>query len=1057
MSTNINTEKYNNLPALYSNAGKVVNAEFSIKVDYTEISTDSNKFTFVGTSIKRASGNWQSTGLVVGDVITISFASQIAPSGLKTFTRTITYINGDLIYIDSALPAPWTNLVFPTSGQVGGIIMKINKSPQAIEFQFNLTKNGVQSNDSLIDGELNRFVYNGAHLLAVNGTGSFTQLGNKSGGIFGSAVPVITRLADTTASIFSYKNFKITFTFVDWTIYNENDIFTAGNCVAPYITVKTYPLIGNPNGVQKDTNGAKEANTGYFNENYNGGQNPYTLIAPINWTDLSNNPIDKMNYLGASKFSVGLTDPFAPNSASRYRIGLAFRPKNDDLYKNKLSSMANNVMLITPLYDFAPALSPSPLVFQGATNDDGVSFQLTNLMFAQSSGAVGIFGKVTPNAQAVDFFNNLGDGEREMLLWVEIKNPATSGQTTSNEVNVLIYEDDCYPAPVIASQIPDVISEVLLDHDGNDVNYYGLGVQDTVTQDDCVYEIDILLEKNKEYEGVRSAISARSIIPVDSFELESIFLPFANVPFINGIYEVNEITSRNFNLPASANRNSISVTRNTAEDTATKYGITIRYSFLNDWRYWLAQPNADNYFFDQNFPNNNKNKDWQHYQQEPYNLYVDTYLRVAGVDFYNHFKYYDAGYQNGNATATRTLTNSIGSVISNLMDNEIINLQVDFASLDSTFVNGTEWVEFTVEDFEAGNRYISSSVFERGAVAGNPFINNLINVSYIGSQTIRATAQINTALINANKVSLSYRVYSKGRFKSNGTPIYLNYRKKEDFNVVKLPSGLQPEDRGLIECCCAYDVYADLSSNDSWKNDVKGVYLKRSTSGDTATFKIKDCQNNVLTNLGTVLSFPNDPLTKGFVYNWKQYLQTYGAGVYTISVDYSISGITGTLIFGAFNLQNYSLAKLDETIRLKSLFNSYSMEEDIDFTGSNFVDTVRVAGYFGLMQPNAEVNNLITKGRKMVKTTREYLKSYELTCEPLTSCESPLILKHLLNEDGCFISDYNISNHSYLYNDFPVIVSGEINCEYPSNARLMRLKATFNDITKNKKSMYNVL
>jgi hypothetical protein len=1057
MSTNINNEKYNNLPALYSNAGKVVNAEFSIKVDYTEVSSDQNKFTFVGTTLKRASGNWQATGLVVGDVITITFNSSIAPAGPKTYTRTITYINGDLMYIDSALPSPWTNLIFPTSGQVSAMTLKAIKSPQAIEFQFNLTKNGVQSNDSFIDGELNRFVYNGAHLLAVNGTGSFTQLGNKSGGIFGSAYPVITRLADTTASIYSYKNFKITFQFVQWTIYNENDIYTAGNCVAPYITVKTYPLIGNPNGVQKDTNGAKEANTGYFNENYNGGQNPYTIVTPISWTDLSNNPIDKMNYLGASKFLVGLADPFSPNSATRYRIGLAFRPKNDDLYKNKLSSMGNNIMLITPLYDFAPSLSPSPLVFQGATNDDGVSFQLTNLMFAQTSGAVGVFGKVTPNAQAVDFFNNLGDGEREMLLWVEIKNPATSGQTTSNEVNVLIYEDDCYPAPVIASQIPDVISEILLDHNGNNTNYYGLGVRDTVTQDDCVYEIDILLERNKVYDGVKTAISARIDSPADNFELESLFLSFANVPFINGVYEVNEITSRNFNLPASANRNSISVTRNTAEDTATKYGITIRYSFLNDWRYWLAQPNADNYFFDQNFPNNNKNKDWTHYQTEGWNLHVDTYLRVAGVDFYNHFKYYDASYQNGNATATRTLTNSNGVIISNLMDNEIINLQVDFEWLDSNFTSGTEWVEFTIEDFEAGNRYISSSVFERGAVAGNPFINNLIPITVLTTQKRRATAQINTALINANKVSLSYRIYSTGVYRENGSPIYLNYRKKEDFNVVKLPSGLQPEDRGLIECCCAYDVYADLTSNDSWKNDVKGVYLKRSTSGDTATFKIKDCNNNVLTNYGTVLSFPNDPLTKGFIFNWKQYLQIYGAGVYTISVDYSISGITGTLIFGAFNLQQYSLEKLDETIRLKSLFNSYSMEEEIDFTGSNFVDTVRVAGYFGLMQPNAEVNNLITKGRKMVKTTREYLRSYELTCEPLTSCESPLILKHLLNEDGCFISDYNISNHSYLYNDFPVIVSGEINCEYPSNARLMRLKATFNDITKNKKSMYNVI
>lgn len=133
------------------------------------------------------------------------------------------------------------------------------------------------------------------------------------------------------------------------------------------------------------------------------------------------------------------------------------------------------------------------------------------------------------------------------------------------------------------------------------------------------------------------------------------------------------------------------------------------------------------------------------------------------------------------------------------------------------------------------------------------------------------------------------------------------------------------------------------------------------------------------------------------------------------------------------------------------------MEENIDFTGSNFTDTLRVGGYFGLMKPNAEINNLIDKGRKMVKTTREFVKSYELIAEPLTSCESPLLLKHLLNEDGCYISDYNISNHSYLYNDYPVILSGEVATEYPSNARVMRLKASFQDIKKINKSLYNVI
>jgi hypothetical protein len=1053
MSTNINNEKYNNLPALYANAGKLVNAEFSIKVDYTEVSTDTNKFTFVGTALKRASGTWQSTGLVVGDTITISFASAITPTGLRTYTRIVTYINGDLLYVDTPLPAPFTNLIFPTNGQVGGMIIKALKSPQSVEFQFNLTKSGVQSNDSLIDGELNRFVYNGAHLLAVNGIGYMTQLGNKSGGLF-RGLAKITRLADTSASIFSYKNFKVEFSFMDWTIFNENNIYSAGSCVAPYITVKTYPLIGNPNGVQKDTNGAKEANTGYFNENYNGGLNSYPVITPISWYDLSNNPIDKMNYLGESKFSVTLSDSFG-TSASRYRIGLAFKPLNEAFYKNKLQSMADNLMVIAPVDQFAPSTTPSSVVLAGNSNEFGVNFQISDLMFSQSSGAVTITGNVTPSSEAIDFFNDLADGERQMIMWVQIQNPTTANSTTSDEVNVLIYEDDCYPAPLIADQIPDVLSEVLLDHNGNDVDYMGLGIMETVTQDDCVYEIDILLEKDKIYDGVRTAISARVVVPEDSFELESIFISFENVPFINGIYEVNETISRNFNLPPSSNRNSVSVVRNPSEDTPTKYGISIRYSFLNDWRYWLKQNNVDNYFFDQNFPNNNKNKDWHHYQQEPWNLFVDTYLRVDGVDFYNHFKYFDATYEIGNVTLSAVLTNQNGDAITNLMANQINNLQVDFLWNDSTYNVGGYWAEFTIEDFESGNRFITSSIFERGNVANNPFVNNLLDLSLIGSQTVRAVAQIDTGLINASKVSITCRIFARGRYKENNSPIVLNYRKKQELILVKLPVNYSSENKGLNECCFEHKVFADASSNDSWKNDVKGAYIKLSSVSDTCTFIIEKC-GVTLPNLGQIITFPNDPLAKGFVYEWKQYLLAHGIGDYTIKIQYSISGVTDTLVVGKYRLQQYNVQLLNYSIRIRSVFNSANLDENIDFTGSNYEDCIRTNGYFGLMEPNVEINNLIDKGRRNVKTSREYVKTYQLDCDFLNFEQSQLVLSHLLNEDGCYLTDCNVINHSYNYNDLPVILSGELEASYPQNDRLMMLKAKFNDLIQKTKSMYNV-
>jgi len=141
----------------------------------------------------------------------------------------------------------------------------------------------------------------------------------------------------------------------------------------------------------------------------------------------------------------------------------------------------------------------------------------------------------------------------------------------------------------------------------------------------------------------------------------------------------------------------------------------------------------------------------------------------------------------------------------------------------------------------------------------------------------------------------------------------------------------------------------------------------------------------------------------------------------------------------------------------ESEFNSYNLENDFDFTGSNAVDDLRFDGYFGLMKPNTEVNNLINKGRKVVKVTREHVKSYELIAEPLGSCQSKVLLNmHLLNEDGCFITDHNAINHSYQYLDFPCVVES-VDTEYPQNARKMKLTATFGDRVKKSKSMYNVL
>jgi len=283
----------------------------------------------------------------------------------------------------------------------------------------------------------------------------------------------------------------------------------------------------------------------------------------------------------------------------------------------------------------------------------------------------------------------------------------------------------------------------------------------------------------------------------------------------------------------------------------------------------------------------------------------------------------------------------------------------------------------------------------------------------------------------------------------------MDYRKKESFKVIEIPAPLIDEDRGLIECCCAYDVIADLTDDKTWKNDKTHVFIKKTDVSDVVEFTMYKC-GVLLTNLGDLGVYPNEPLLFGFIFDWNAYLDAHGNGIYKIVISQTISGVSSTYDYASYNLQPYSYERLDETCRIRSKFNSFNVEKNIDFTGSNAVDDIRFGGLFGIMKPNTVVNNLVNKGRKVVKTTREHVPSYQLFAEPLSKCLSVPILFHLLNEDNCYITDHNICNHSYQYLDFPVSLTGDVDCSYPENARIMKLTATFGDKKLNKKSMYNV-
>lgn len=288
----------------------------------------------------------------------------------------------------------------------------------------------------------------------------------------------------------------------------------------------------------------------------------------------------------------------------------------------------------------------------------------------------------------------------------------------------------------------------------------------------------------------------------------------------------------------------------------------------------------------------------------------------------------------------------------------------------------------------------------------------------------------------------------------------MNYRNKICFDVITFPNGFEEENRlGCKELCCVpIKKLASETDNDNWKNDVTGIAIKKSDVADLVAFKVFKCGNPVqLPNLGEVGLYPQDNLVFGFIFNWQEYLNTFGAGVYTISVDFTISGVTGGYDYGQYDLKPYSIPNARGTVRVWSEPNSYSQKELIDYTNSNHKDSIRFNGFFGNRTPNTEINNLITKGRKVEKVTRENLNQYTLRTDPIEIQVSRRLFDfHFLNEDRLLISDHNESNHDYLLFDIPVVVDESPEIEYIERSRLAWITATFGDRKKLDKTYYNV-
>lgn len=286
--------------------------------------------------------------------------------------------------------------------------------------------------------------------------------------------------------------------------------------------------------------------------------------------------------------------------------------------------------------------------------------------------------------------------------------------------------------------------------------------------------------------------------------------------------------------------------------------------------------------------------------------------------------------------------------------------------------------------------------------------------------------------------------------------VFIQDRIEKSYDAIQFPVVYVEQDKGWIFSCCeTFLVLADPFDTDSWKNDINSAWIKLSDPTDQVEFKLyKD--GTETSYQPTKFPFVNEANAFYSTINWRDVFLNEGIGCYTWKVEYSISGIVSTFDWGVYNLKQYSVSNANQTARIRVKFNLIQAIEGINFTDSNVEDSLRFYGYIGERQPNMEIDNLIYQNRTMKSVIRQNLNEYTITTDPaMDDITRKLCDLYLLSENEMFISDYNIVNHSYRYQDLPVIVSNTPEINYiDTSQRKAILKCVVSDRAKNQRTYF---
>lgn len=261
-----------------------------------------------------------------------------------------------------------------------------------------------------------------------------------------------------------------------------------------------------------------------------------------------------------------------------------------------------------------------------------------------------------------------------------------------------------------------------------------------------------------------------------------------------------------------------------------------------------------------------------------------------------------------------------------------------------------------------------------------------------------------------------------------------------------------------FECEYISKVFADLGSDDYWKND-KGntVVYRRLISTDTVTIKlfkdgvdvatiIDQTYGDYVDGYPTPVVNPEQELYVSFTIDWKKVLTLLGPGQYQICTELVILGVTTNQDTQKWRLYPYSDRNANQTVRIETYQNGNIEGSEFDFTGLNLYNSYRIPGRFTEETPKTEDNSYLNTSYERKQIQKKVINQWLLKTQRI-----PRIIYLMIKEDTILanrieITDYNILNED-VFRRIPVYFDG---IDKPDIGKTTRpiLELTFADKTE---------